>query len=174
MLVAITHQPPCHLITGFHWQLTTELTPATCYSIYLSLIVYYFCFPLVSIFHPFAVKFALIGKEFLVSTKWSHLGTRRMKNLVWVQFCWMFHLQKHTCCVTVVVFGTLITCGKDALLSFNYIYIKMQQDHSWPSAWATWTVATEKSPHAHWALVKSYGACESLAAVHQPIGTVYF
>jgi hypothetical protein len=134
----------------------------------------YFCFPLLSVFHCFAVKFVLIGKNILVSTNWSHMGTTRLKNLMWVHFCWMFHSQKHACCVTMVVFGTRIRCGKDTLHSLNYSYTKMHQDQSWPSAWAAWTVATEKYPHARFALVKSHGACESLAAVHQPVGTICF
>jgi hypothetical protein len=50
----------------------------------------------------------------------------------------------------------------------------MQQDQSSPTARAAWIAAVEKYPHVREALVKSHSVCKSLAAVLQPLGSMYF
>jgi hypothetical protein len=85
----------------------------------------------------------------------------------------MFHLRKHAV-LQWSFFETLTKHEKDTLLSLIYGYTKPQQDQSWLNVQAAWTTMAEKSPHAQKALVKSLGACKSLAAVHQPIGSMSF
>jgi hypothetical protein len=87
----------------------------------------------------------------------------------------MFHLQKHIHYVAMVIFGnTCQTWERHTLLSLRYSYTNTQQDTVCPNTWAAWTTAAEKSHHVRFIFVKSYGAHESLSAVHQSIDTKYF
>lgn len=85
----------------------------------------------------------------------------------------MFHLQKYTCCVAVVIFlEHLIRHERDTPLVLVILRRTTTKAGLMHELFGH-TVA-ERSPHVRLALVKSHDARESLAAMHQRVGSTYF
>jgi hypothetical protein len=99
----------------------------TCAKIFiLSLVINDFHFPLLSIFHPFAMKFVLFHNK--IWSLWSEV-TWAQKNLTWVHSCWMFHSWKHSA-VAVSCNGQFLAHRhvKDTLPWLSYSYTDTQED----------------------------------------------